>query len=384
MAQEEEQVNQQSDLKIAHFDCDCFFAAVEKRDNPTLHDKPIAVGSDTPRSVVATACYVARIYGVRSAMPMVKAKELCPHLVIVPHDFSKYKQAHQAIKQILQTADLPLKYEMLDEGDMDISQYQGDKIALCHALQQQIREKLQLTLSFGLGPNKVMAKIICNIEKPNGLVAMDTNEIKQWMKDKSVSLLPGVGPATTNRLAKRGITRISQLQTADETMLMQQFGKFGASLKAMSLARMNLAQMNQVGGSAMNMQSRVEKTISLEHTFTVDVSNITQLETCIAEFSHHLARKLHGRACMKVVLKLRNRYFETITRNITLAEPIWQAEQITETGIALLKNMIQGRYYYHVASDSQTNQQSYRLIGLGIGSFVKHRGSLALFDANNS
>ncbi|MCH9852977.1 MAG: DNA polymerase IV [Alphaproteobacteria bacterium] len=367
------QIREQSDLKIAHFDCDCFFAAVEKRDNPTLHDKPIAVGSDTPRSVVATACYVARIYGVRSAMPMVKAKTLCPHLVIVPHDFSKYKQAHQAIKQILQTADLPLKYDMLDEGDMDISQYQGDKIALCFALQQEIREKLQLTLSFGLGPNKVMAKIICNIEKPNGLVAMNTDEIKQWMKDKPVSLLAGVGPATATRLAKRGITRISQLQTADALMLMQQFGKFGASLKAMSLAQ----------GSSINMQKRVEKTISVEHTFSVDVSNITQLEACITEFSHHLARKLHGRACKKIILKLRNRHFETITRNITLVEPIWQAEQISDAGVALLKNMIQGRYYYHVASDSQTNQQSYRLIGLGIGSFVKHRGSLGLFGTNN-
>ncbi|MCH9844116.1 MAG: DNA polymerase IV [Alphaproteobacteria bacterium] len=378
MKQKQWQTGPQSDLKIAHFDCDCFFAAVEKRDNPHLHDKPIAVGSDTPRSVVATACYVARIYGVRSAMPMVKAKILCPQLVIVPHNFSKYKQAHQAIKQILLTADLPLKYDMLDEGDMDISQYQGDKIALFRGLQQQIRETLQLTLSFGLGPNKVMAKIICNIEKPNGLVAMNTNEIKQWMKDKSVSLLPGVGPATANRLAKRGITRISQLQTADETMLMQQFGKFGASLKAMSLAQMNL-----VGSSAMNMQSRVEKTISLEHTFRVDVNNIKQLEACITQFSHDLARKLHGRACIKVVLKLRNHHFETSTRNITLAEPIWQAEQIAETGIALLKNMIQGRHYYHVGSDSQTNQQSYRLIGLGIGSFVKHRGSFALFDADN-
>ena len=364
----------QSDLKIAHFDCDCFFAAVEKRDNPSLHDKPIAVGSDTPRAVVATACYVARIYGVRSAMPMVKAKELCPHLVIVPHNFSKYKQAHQEIKQILSTANLPLKYEMLDEGDMDISHYQGDKIALCGGLQQEIREKLQLTLSFGLGPNRAMAKIICNIEKPNGLVAMNTQEIKQWMKDKPVSLLAGVGPATANRLAKRGITRISQLQTADESMLMQQFGKFGASLKAMSLAQ----------DRALNMQTRVEKTISLEQTFSVDVSNIKQLEACITEFSHGLARKLHGRACMKVVVKLRNRYFETNTRNITLAEPIWQAEQISEAGIALLKNMIQGRYYYHVSSDSQKNQQSYRLIGLGIGSFVKHRGSFPLFDANNS
>ncbi len=362
-----------ADLKIAHFDCDCFFAAVEKRDRIDLHDKPVAVGGDGPRSVVAAACYVARIYGVRSAMPMMKAKEICPNLVIVPHDFSKYKQAQQQIKEILHHTGLPLKYDMLDEGYLDISHYTEDKMMLCADLQKKIRKNLNLTISFGLGPNHTMAKIICNIEKPSGLTSMTTEEMKQWMKDKSVNLLPGVGPSTQARLRKIGITRISQLQTADELNLVQHFGKFGTSLKAMSLAKGKSPQI-----------TKSHKSISLENTFARNVVNIAQLESAIHEFSHSLARKLNGQACIKIFLKLRNDKFETINRNITLIEPIWQAEKIAEAGLYLLKNITHGKHHYHAkGSDIKPKTQlknAYRLIGLGLSGFVNHRGSFSLFD----
>ncbi len=355
----------QQQLQSAHFDCDCFFAAVEKRDRLDLHDKPVAVGGDSPRSVVAAACYVARIYGVRSAMPMMQAKKLCPNLVIIPHHFEKYRQAKQELKQILSRPKLPLKFDMLDEGFLNLKHYQGDKIALCADLQHMIRQDLYLTISFGLGPNSTMAKIICNLAKPSGLQAMSKAEIRDYMQDKSVALLPGVGPATAQRLQRAGITRISQLQLADEARLVQLFGKFGTNLKLMSLGNAPIRAYGQnINGQTIN------KSISVEQTFASDMRNRHELEEHILQFSHQLVRKLKGQSCYTVALKLRNHYFKNFNRNLTLTEPIFHAQQIADVGCYLLAE----------AMASNQTQDAYRLIGLGVSKFTDYKGSYSLFE----
>ena len=350
----------QNDLKIAHFDCDCFFAAVEKRDAPELNSKPIIVGGDGARSVVAAACYLARLYGIKSAMPVMQAKKRCPDLVIIPHDFEKYRKAQKQIKAILSKPNLPLKYDMLDEGYLDLRDYHGDKIELCRHLQNLIRRELKLSLSFGLGSNKIMAKIICNIDKPNGLSAMGTDEMLDWLKDKPVTILPGVGFATAQKLKKIGITRISQLQNEDILKLTKHLGKFGVALKKMSLAE----------GEVNHLEGRTRKVRSTECTFEKDLPIDASLYHYLKNMSLNLGQGLkeHNQACHTVCLKLRRSNFTILNRHITLNEPIGKSEEIFEAGAHLLTKV-----------SKQEQLTYYRLIGIGVTNFVANKGTGNLF-----
>ncbi len=348
-----------SELTIAYFDCDCFFAAVEKRDHPSLNSKPIVVAGNGPRTVVAAACYLARLYGIKSAMPVIHAKKLCPKLTLIPHNFTKYYMARKQIKEILLTEKLPLYFDRMDEGYLDLRHYSGDKMTLCRHLQNQIRRQLKLTISFGLGVNPVMAKIICNIDKPNGLTAMGKTEIRYFLADKPVGLLPGVGFATQKHLQKIGITRISQLQGEDPLKLIAHLGKFGATLKQMSLAEARPQRISQ----------RLNKIISIERTFNRDLPISEKLYQLVDEMSFNLETRLkqHHQSCYTISLKLRHSNFTTLNRNITINEPFRDAKNIRVAAHHLLKQ----------ASHNQHNY--YRLIGLTASGLSQNKGTLPLF-----
>lgn len=220
-------------LALAHIDCDAFYATVEKRDNPDIADKPVIIGGGK-RGVVSAACYIARTYGVRSAMPMFKALDLCPSAVVVRPDMAKYVRVGREVRQAMMALTPLVEPLSIDEAFLDLS---GTELVhgmipakVLARFASQVERDIGITVSVGLSVNKFLAKIASDLDKPRGFAALDQDEAREMLAERPVGFIYGVGPASQEKLAQRGFRLIKDLQRADETDLMKQFGSEGRRL----------------------------------------------------------------------------------------------------------------------------------------------------------
>ena len=341
---------QLGELAIAHMDCDAFYASVEKRDRPELRDLPVIVGGGT-RGVVTTCCYIARIKGVRSAMPMFKALAACPEAVVIKPDFTKYKAESKRILGL--AADLtPLIQNLsLDEAWMDLSgteRLHGAPPAITLArLQTRIEAETGLTVSIGLASNKFLAKIASELDKPRGFSVIG-HEAQAFLAPRPVRILPGVGPAMVTSLEKAGYRTVGDLARTDRKVLAERWGAQGLRLS-------ELAHGHDT--RAVN-PNEARKAISAETTFNDDLSRISDLEDKLAPLCERVARQARtGAVAGRVVtLKLRSTDFRIVTRRRTLPIATQTAKTLFQVGRELLAREATGK--------------PWRLIGIGIADLV--------------
>lgn len=302
---------------IAHLDLDAFYASVELLRRPELRGRPVIVSGSGPRAVVTTATYEARAYGVYSATPTSQAKRLCPDAVVIPPDFPAYREASGRVWEIVRSRVDLVEQVGLDEGYLDLSEVPNPKPSM-RELIEEIRERTGLGASVGIGPNKLVAKIASDCEKPRGLVALSRELACERFADASPSLLPGIGPKTAERLAGMGLTTLAALREADAQMLLEAFGpNHGEFLR--SRARFE--------DSSPVTPVRETKSQSAETTFDSDVGDPEELDRALAALSQRLCERLQTRELRgrTVAIKVRLDDWTTITRARTLdtatAEP---------------------------------------------------------------
>ncbi|MEM8592634.1 MAG: DNA polymerase IV [Pseudomonadota bacterium] len=346
------------ELSIAHMDCDAFYASVEKRDNPDLASKPVIIGGGR-RGVVSTACYVARIRGVKSAMPMFQALKLCPEAVIVKPRFDAYVEASRAIRQMMEEMTPSIEPLSLDEAFMDLSgtaRLHGAPPAVMLArLVKRMREELGLTGSIGLSHNKFLAKVASDLEKPGGFSIIGKAETADFLRDKPVRLIWGVGNAAQASLDKAGIRTFSDLLRWERFDLHARFGSMGERL--WHLAR---GQDNRRVARDPKMKS-----ISNETTFSDDTASTDILDGHIWRMAEKVSdrAKAKGLAGRVVVLKLKRANHSLITRRVTLHEPTNIADKLYRTARGLF--------------DAIDHDSPYRLLGVGLSDISKADSGLA-------
>jgi DNA polymerase-4 len=336
------------DLNIAHMDCDAFYASVEKRDNPDLRDKPVIIGSRHARSVVSTACYIARIRGVRSAMPMFQALKLCPDAVVVPGRMDAYAQASRDIRKLMDELTPEIEPLSLDEAFLDMSGtrnlHHAPPAVMLAQLVKRMEDELGLSGSIGLSHNKFLAKIASDLDKPRGFSVIGQAETRDFLFNKPVRLIWGVGQAMQKSLNAAGIHLFSDLLRWEQSDLVARFGSMGDRL--WHLAR---------GQDVRRVSSHAPvKSISKETTFSQDTANLDILDGHIFRLAEQVSarakkRNLAGRV---VTLKLKRANHTQLTRRVSLYDPTRLADRIYRTARDLL--LLVG------------DQGPYRLIGVGI------------------
>jgi DNA polymerase-4 len=334
-------------LTIAHLDCDAFYAAVEKRDDPALRDVPVIIGGGK-RGVVSTACYLARAYGVRSAMPMFKALEACPDAVVVKPDMAKYVAESCRLRVLLDEATPSIEPLSIDEAFLDLSGtarlHHAPPAVTLMRLQARVEAEIGITVSIGLAPNKFLAKIASDLDKPRGFSVVGAAEALDFLADKPVSVIFGVGPALAKKLAQDGFTKIRHLRRAEERELAARYGEMGLRLHRLAWAKDDRA-----------VETRGErKTISAETTFNADLSRLDDLEDALWDLSVRVTdrAKTAGASGSAVVLKLKTSDHKIRTRRRTLAAPTQLADAVFKAARALLAPEVDGARY--------------RLIGVGL------------------
>jgi DNA polymerase IV len=300
--------------KVLHIDMDSFFAAIEQRDFPELRGKPIAVGGSGPRSVVATASYEARVFGVRSALPMAKAQKLCASLVVVPPRFPVYRAESQKIQKILQSYSPLVEPLSLDEAYLDVSHQTRFAWDIAKDIRQEIFTATGLTASAGVAPNKMLAKIASDWRKPNGQFAIPPERVEAFLKDLPVRKIHGVGPRGAEKLKAMGIETCGQLAALEQWQLEAQFGIWGKELR--DLAR-GLDPRPVV-------PERPRKSLSTENTYAHDLPDLAScsaaLQPLIEELRRDLARTEPDRPVSKVFVKVKFSNFQTTTREAPAPE----------------------------------------------------------------
>ncbi len=335
------------DLSIAHMDCDAFYASVEKRDNPDLADKPVIIGGGK-RGVVSTACYVARIRGVRSAMPMVQALKLCPDAIVVKPRMSVYVEVSKQIRAMMQDLTPDIEPLSLDEAFMDLSGTQrlhhAPPAVMLARLTKRMKDELGLTGSIGLSHNKFLAKVASDLDKPRGFSVIGVAETADFLRDKPVTLIWGVGQATRDSLEKAGIRTFADLLRWDRQDLSARFGSMGDRL--WHLAR---------GQDRRRVSAHAPvKSISNETTFFDDTANADILDGHIWRLAVNVAdrAKARGLAGRVVTLKLKRANHALLTRRVSLTDPTQMADRIYRTA--------RGLY------DTVGDPGPFRLLGVGI------------------
>ena len=347
-------------LTIAHMDCDAFYASVEKRDRPELRDVPVIVGGGK-RGVVTTCCYIARISGVRSAMPMYKALKLCPQAVVIKPDFTKYRTESARILGKLAKLTPLIQPLSLDEAWVDLAgseRLHGGCAALTLARAQgEIEREVGITVSIGLAANKFLAKIASDLDKPRGFSVIGGAEAQSFLAPRPVRILPGVGPALAASLEAAGYRTVGDLAAAEPKVLVERWGAYG----------LRLSQLAHAQDTRLVDPDQSRKTISAETTFNDDLTDIDGLEDKLWPLCEKVTRQARsaGIAGRVASLKLRAADFRLITRRRTLAVP-------TQTSRAL----------FAVAREllaAEARGGAYRLIGAGLSDFVDAADGLDLF-----
>jgi DNA polymerase-4 len=334
-------------LTLAHIDCDAFYATVEKRDNPAIADTPVVIGGGK-RGVVSAACYIARTFGVRSAMPMFKALALCPHATVIRPDMAKYVRVGREVRHAMQALTPLVEPLSIDEAFLDLAGTQRvhgmipAKVLARFA--REVERDIGITVSVGLSCNKFLAKIASDLDKPRGFAALDQEEARVMLAEKPVGFIYGVGPATQEKLMQRGFRTIADLQRADEIELMRQFSTEGRRL--WRLAR---------GIDDRRVEAdRGAKTISNETTFESDIRDFVTLEKTLWRLSEKVSSRLKSSdlSGATITLKLKTADFRQRTRSQSIHAPTQLAAKIFATSREMLAKEIDGT--------------SFRLIGTGV------------------
>jgi DNA polymerase IV len=334
-------------LTLAHIDCDAFYATVEKRDNPDVADRPVIIGGGR-RGVVSAACYIARTFGVRSAMPMFKALALCPSAAVIPPDMAKYIRVGREVRQAMQALTPLVEPLSIDEAFLDLAgteRVHGMIPAKVLArFAREVERDIGITVSVGLSCNKFLAKIASDLDKPRGFAALDQDEAGIMLADKPVGFIFGVGPATQDRLAQRGFRTIADLQRADEIELMKLFPSDGRRLWRLARGIDDRAVVPDRGA----------KTISSETTFDTDIRDFATLERVLWRLSEKVSARLKSAdlAGLTITLKLKTADFKQRTRSQSIAAPTQLAGKI----FALCRDMLA----------REIDGTAFRLMGAGV------------------
>jgi DNA polymerase IV len=315
---------------IAHLDCDAFYVSVELLRRPELAGKPVVVAGSGPRAVVTTASYEARRYGVGSASPAAQARRLCPQAVFIPPDFKAYTAKSREVWELVRER-LPVVEQVgLDEGYADVTE--ADKpLRVLRELVAEVRDRTGISMSVGVGPNRLIAKVSSDLEKPQGFVAMGREEACRRLAGASLRIIPGIGPKTAERLAAAGFTTIGALQRADEATLAQRFGaRHGAELRA---------RAHFHGSDMVAAESGPAKSRSTETTFDRDIAELAELEAVLARLAGELVagmqrKRVRGRT---IAIKVRLDDWTTVTRARTLPEPVNDTATVTGVALELLR-----------------------------------------------
>ena len=332
-------------LAIAHVDCDAFYASVEKRDRPELAAKPLIVGGGQ-RGVVTTACYIARLSGVRSAMPMFKATKLCPEAVIIKPDMAKYAAESRRIRALMRDLTPLVEPLSIDEAALDLSGtealHRAPPAVMLARLARRVESEIGVTISIGLGPNRLLAKLAAERDKPRGFSVIGA-EAPELLAPEPISLLPGMGPAATARLAALGLTRIGHLQALDMATAIRLLGEDGPALTRRAR-----------GEDSRRVEPFHEaKSISAETTFSRDLAALPDLEKVLWRIAEKLAARLRaaGLAAGGVTLKLKTARHVSRTRSLRLPSPTALPDLLFAAGRGMLAREADGT--------------SFRLLGLG-------------------
>ena len=332
-------------LAIAHVDCDAFYASVEKRDRPELAAKPLIVGGGQ-RGVVTTACYIARLSGVRSAMPMFKATKLCPDAVIIKPDMAKYAAECRRIRALMRDLTPLVEPLSIDEAALDLSGtealHRAPPAVMLARLARRVESEIGVTISIGLGPNRLLAKLAAERDKPRGFSVIGA-EAAALLAPEPISLLPGMGPAATARLAALGLTRIGQLQALDTATAIRLLGEDGPALTRRAR-----------GEDSRRVEPLHEtKSISAETTFAHDLAKQPDLEKILWRITEKLAARLRasGWAAGGVTLKLKTGRHVSRTRSLRLPSPTALPDLLFAAGQGMLAREADGT--------------PFRLLGLG-------------------
>ncbi|ESY26445.1 DNA polymerase IV [Mesorhizobium sp. LNJC391B00] len=334
-------------LHLAHIDCDAFYAAIEKRDNPALKDKPLIIGGGK-RGVVSTACYIARIKGVRSAMPMFKALEACPEAVVIPPNMEKYVRVGRDVRALMQALTPLVEPLSIDEAFLDLAgteRLHGMPPAVVLArFAQTVEKEIGITVSAGLSYCKFLAKVASDFRKPRGFSVIGEAEALGFLAEQPVTLIWGVGKAFAATLERDGIRSIAQLQRMERADLMRRYGVMGTRLYHLSRGQ----------DDRRVDPDQDAKSVSAETTFDTDIAEMGELVPVLRGLSEKVSARLKksGIAGRTVVLKLKTQDFKLRTRNRQLGDPTRLADRIFQTGLELLRKEADGT--------------KYRLLGIGV------------------
>jgi DNA polymerase IV len=334
-------------LTIAHVDCDAFYATIEKRDNPDIADKPVVVGGGK-RGVVAAACYVARTYGIRSAMPMFEAKRRCPDAIVIKPNMTKYVQVGREVRRAMFALTPLVEPLSIDEAFLDLSgteRLHGKSAAKAlAAFATQVERDLGITVSIGLSTNKFLAKIASDLDKPRGFAVLGATEAVSFLASKPVGFIYGVGAVSAAKLAADGFRTIADLQRADEHDLMRRYGEEG--LRLWRLAR-------GIDRRSVDPE-RDTKSISAETTFNHDIGEFRPLEQYLWDLTERVSARLKATALAgsTVTLKLKSADFKIRTRARALGAPTQLASRIFAAARDLLTH--------------EVGATRFRLIGIGV------------------
>jgi DNA polymerase IV len=349
--------------RVLHCDMDCFYAAVHMRDDPSLRGRPVVIGGrPESRGVVAAASYEVRKFGVHSAMPSSQARRLCPEAVFIPPDFRRYGRESEKIFAIYREFTPLVQAVSIDEAYLDVTDHLGEAgsaTAVAKEIRRRVREERDLTVSIGVGPNRLIAKIASDFDKPDGLTVVPPAKVQAFLDPLPVRRLHGVGPATEKVLAEMGIKTVAELREVALETLTARFGKHGRILWEFSR-----------GIDERPVETHQErKSLGTENTYAVDLADFpameAEVERMAAEVSQALARS--GLAGCTVTLKVRYSDFTTVTRSRTFAAPVYDAPAIAEAARDLLRK-------------TEAPARPVRLLGVTASNLVRERvAQLSLF-----
>jgi len=335
-----------SELTLAHIDCDAFYATVEKRDHPELLDRPVIVGGGH-RGVVLACCYVARLHGIRSAMPMFKALEACPDAAVIRPDMAKYRAVGLQVRSLMESVTPQVQPLSIDEAFLDLAGTErlhgGPAARTLALLAGRVEREAGVTVSIGLSYNKFLAKLASDLDKPRGFAVVGRGEALAFLAPRPVGLLWGVGATLQRRLARDAITTIGDLRERTERELVARYGAIGRRLYRFCRGEDDRAVTTDAP----------TKSVSVETTFDRDLAAPEALAEELEPLARQLAKRLNenGLATAGITLKLKTSRFKIITRSRALADPTQRAEVLYRAALSLLREAADGT--------------SYRLIGIG-------------------
>jgi DNA polymerase-4 len=324
-----------SELRVAHLDADAFYVSIELRRRPELRGLPVIVAGSGPRAVVTTASYEARRYGVGSAMPASRARRLCPRATVLAPDFPTYRAASKQVMDIVRAHVDQVEVVGLDEAYLDLEGLFSPRAAM-RRLIAQIKAETELTCSVGIGPNKLVAKVASDAEKPAGFVVLTRAQARERFAGAPPGLVPGIGPKTAARLSELGLATLAQLAAAPEELLV---GRFGPNLGRELRRRARFEHDGQVGAAHKVVSE------SRERTFDVDLAEPAEMEAALARMAGELCASLagRGRRGRTVAIKVRLDDWTTVTRARTLAEATSEEQLVRAVALELLREYAPAR-----------------------------------------